>query len=392
MTDFDRVRQAPADPDGGGHTPTVEDHDGYSITPIMGTVAGPPDQGRETEFPGIDLRGSRVRPASKNPYLIYLAQLGSTESRRSMARCLDRIADLYTAPSGTRLPDPAGQHFPWELVGYEHTAAIRSLILEQTDDNDDPWSPTYCNKHLSALRQVLRHAWRLGLMTAEQYMRAREIENVKGVRLPPGRHLAPAERDALTNACLADGSPVGLRDAAVLEALFSTGCRRAEIAAMTREAYDVGSRTVRVIGKGNKEREVYLTERAAEHIGRWLVTAPKGARPLFSASDRWGNLLAEHLLPDSIGKIVARRAKQAGIPDVSPHDFRRTFCSDLLDLGVDMATVQALLGHASPTTTAGYDRRPARKRRAAVDRLTYADDAQGSPAVPVSGTPAIRRQ
>ncbi|GAA0968576.1 tyrosine-type recombinase/integrase [Actinocorallia libanotica] len=66
---------------------------------------------------------------------------------------------------------------------------------------------------------------------------------------------------------------------------------------------------------------------------------------------------------------MTRRAAQAGIPDITAHDFRHTFISDLLAAGVDIATVQSLAGHESATTTAGYDRRPAAARRAAVDLL-----------------------
>jgi integrase len=73
---------------------------------------------------------------------------------------------------------------------------------------------------------------------------------------------------------------------------------------------------------------------------------------------------------DAVLKIVRRRASQAGVESFSPHDFRRTFCSDLLDAGVDIVTVQKLAGHASPVTTSKYDRRGEEVKRRAVQSLS----------------------
>lgn len=347
---------------------------GTELAVVWGAVVAHP---RESEFPGIDHQPEIVPisrpsglPPSQNPYLVYLSSLSSSESRRSMAGCLDRIAELWAGLTGAVLEEPAGQHFAWERLRFSHAAAIRALLLEQTSKTGRPWTPAYRNKHLSALRQVMRNAWLLGHMTAEEYYRAREIRNVKGVRLPPGRHIAEPERQALLDAC-DDGTVAGIRDAAILATLYSTGCRREELATAERAHYDPGSRTLVIIGKGDKQREVYLTETAAARLGQWLTVATKDGA-LFSPIDQWGNIGAGHMSADAIGKIVTRRAEQAGVPDVTAHDFRRTFAGDLLDLGVDLATVQQLLGHASASTTAGYDRRPASVRRAAVDRLDQA--------------------
>lgn len=74
--------------------------------------------------------------------------------------------------------------------------------------------------------------------------------------------------------------------------------------------------------------------------------------------------------PDAIAAALNRRRVEAGLPRLSPHDLRRTFAGALLDNGVDLVRVQQLMGHASPNTTSGYDRRPGRQRRAAIDTLT----------------------
>jgi integrase/recombinase XerD len=75
--------------------------------------------------------------------------------------------------------------------------------------------------------------------------------------------------------------------------------------------------------------------------------------------------------PDAVWRILQKRGKLAGLEAFSPHDLRRTFCSDLLDAGVDIVTVQKLAGHASPVTTAKYDRRGEEAKRRAVQKLGF---------------------
>jgi integrase len=75
------------------------------------------------------------------------------------------------------------------------------------------------------------------------------------------------------------------------------------------------------------------------------------------------------MTPQAVLMIVRKRALEAGVTSFSPHDFRRTFCSDLLDAGIDIVTVAKLVGHSSPVTTAKYDRRGEETKRMAVERL-----------------------
>ncbi|WP_433257358.1 tyrosine-type recombinase/integrase [Streptosporangium sp. CA-135522] len=304
-----------------------------------------------------------VEPA-RDPYRVYLDSLSSAESRRAMRGCLDRLAALV---SGDEVSSGAGQ--PWHLLRYEHTVRIRALMIERG------WSPAYVNKHLVALRRVLREAWRLGQMTAEEYQRAADLPTVEHTRLPTGQHVPPEVVGAALAACDADDSPAGVRDAALLAVLYSTGCRRAEIAGMTLSDYDSGSRSLRVRGKRDKERLVYLTAEAVGRLERWLAVRGRPAGALFSPIGSTGRLRIRDGGPaamtgQAIADILSRRLAEAGAMPRTPHDFRRTFIGELLDAGVDLATAQALVGHSSPATTARYDRRPERRRREAVDKIT----------------------
>ncbi|WP_051704057.1 tyrosine-type recombinase/integrase [Glycomyces sp. NRRL B-16210] len=302
------------------------------------------------------------RPGA-DPYVAYLDSLGSAESRRTMRGCLDRIAQLLSGD-----PEAAGAGQPWHLLRYEHTSRLRAVMI------DSGWSGAYVNKHLAALRRVLKEAWRLDLMAAEDYQRACDLPPVKAQRLPVGQQVDAEALGAALYACDADPGPAGARDAAVLATLYSTGCRRSEIASMRLVDYDGAERSIRIVGKGNKERAVYVTEAAQARLERWMAVRGNTPGALFCPINKAGRLRRTgNRLPAMTGQAIAdlltKRLVEAGQRRHTPHDFRRTFIGELLDAGVDLAITQSLVGHASPATTARYDRRPARRSREAVDRL-----------------------
>jgi len=299
-----------------------------------------------------------------------------------MAACLHRIAAMLLTAHGQD-PGPApAETFPWAALRAEHTEAIRALIAQQTTHGPEgprPWSPAYRNKHLSALRGVLQTAWRLGLMSTEEHRRATAVRNFPGTRLPAGRSVHAEEFAALLQVCRADPTPAGRRDAALLAVLYTTGARRSEISTLRREHYDPGERSLRIIGKGDKERLEYVHPQAAQLLGAWLALQDRPTGPLFTPVHRSGAIQQRAMSDAAVRNVVVKRRRQANLPPMTPHDFRRTFIGNLLDAGVDLVTAQQLVGHASPATTARYDRRPERRRRGAVDRLPFPTDAPYAP-------------
>jgi site-specific recombinase XerD len=206
-------------------------------------------------------------------------------------------------------------------------------------------------------------------MTGEDYQRAADLPAYAHTRVPAGRHIQHDDLAAVLAGCDKDRSPAGRRDGAMLATLYSTGCRRAEVAGLTLADFDGEARSLRVRGKGDKERLVYLTEEAVQRLELWLSVRGRASGPLFCPINKAGRLRMSHMTGQAIADIVSRRLTSASVAKRTPHDFRRTFIGELLDAGVDLATTQALVGHASPATTARYDRRPERRRREAVDRL-----------------------
>lgn len=94
-----------------------------------------------------------------------------------------------------------------------------------------------------------------------------------------------------------------------------------------------------------------------------------GPRPLFTVIRKGDHVTLAPLTAQSVYDILSKRAGQAHVKKFSPHDVRRTFAGDLLDTGADTATVQKLMGHANANTRAGYDRRDAKAKKAAVNKL-----------------------
>lgn len=293
----------------------------------------------------------------RNPALVYLASLAES-SRRPMRQSLQAIADLVQ-------PGTPFDAFPWHGLRYQHTTAIRTKLSES-------YSAATANRHLSALRGVLKEAWRLGYMTAEEYQRAVDVKAIKGTKAAQaekGRHLKQGEFAALIGVCL-DGSKAGVRDACLLAVAYVAGLRRAELASLQLSDYDQSEGTLKITkGKGNKERIVPLAEGAADALSDWLEIRGPWAGPLFTVVRKGDHVTLDPLTAQSVYDILAKRADDAKVKKFSPHDLRRTFAGDLLDSGADLSTVQKLMGHSSANTTAGYDRRDAKAKKAAVNKL-----------------------
>jgi len=292
-----------------------------------------------------------------NPAAVYLAGL-SASGRRTMRQALDAVAALLSNGQADALA------FPWERLRYQHLVAIREYLAEQG------YKPATVNKYLAALRGVLRAAWKMGRMSAEAYHRAASVEGVRGSVVPTGRELTPGELAALATVCATDPSPAGPRDAAILGLMATGGLRRAEVVALDLADIDLESGRVVVRGKGNKERTVWLVNGALTALRDWVAVRGIDPGPLFVPVNKGGVIrLGHRLTTQAVYKMLQKRAAQAGVQPFTPHDLRRTFVSQLLAAGVDIAIVARMAGHASVETTARYDRRPEEAKRQAAERL-----------------------
>jgi integrase len=294
--------------------------------------------------------------ADQNPALVYLASLPARTGQRTQAQALRVVAGILS--KGSQDVD----RVDWGALRYQHTTLIRSKLIEAD-------APATANKILSALRGTLKEAWRLGLMTAEEYQRARDLNPITGVTLPAGRELSQGEILALMTACGNDESPAGTRDAAIIALLYGAGLRRDEVIKLDFEDYDKDSGALVVHGKRSKERTAYLVNGAAEAMADWLSLRGSSPGALFLAINKGGRVHGARMTSQAIYNMLVKRAGEANVKEFSPHDFRRTFISDLLDKGADIATVSKMAGHSDPKTTARYDRRPEEAKRKAAGLL-----------------------
>jgi integrase/recombinase XerD len=291
-----------------------------------------------------------------HPVAVYLARL-APGSRRTMRQALDIVAALLTDGRADALT------LPWAQLRYQHTQAVRSRLAER-------YRPATVNKTLAAVRGVLKEAWRLGLMPADDYHRAVDLRGVSSHTLPRGRALSAGEIRALFVACATDHSPAGARDAAMLALLYGAGMRRQEVVRLDFDDVDIATGAVTIhAGKGRKDRIAYTSNGSLAALQAWLTVRGSDPGPLFVPVAKGGKMTVRRMIPHAVYKTVSKRAREAGVKAFSPHDLRRTFVSDLLDAGADVATVQQLAGHAGIATTVKYDRRGEAAKRRAVELL-----------------------
>jgi len=306
----------------------------------------------------IRLEEQEVLPAApdRNPALVYLAGLAES-GRRTMAAKLKGVAMLIGHESIVTVP--------WPLLRHQHLVAIKTRLVESG------YAPATVNTILYGVKGVCRAAFNLGEMTSDDLQRVQAVRPVRGERLPAGRRLTKGELAALMDACGRDETAAGVRDAAVLALLYACGLRRSEVAALTIDSHDPESGELRVIGKGDKERLLYVDNGAADALADWRMIRGGEPGPLFFPINKGGRLIADRGISDqAVYTILKKRAREAGVRDIKTHDARRSFLSDLLELNVDALTCAKLAGHASlDTLRQSYDLRGEESKRQAVALL-----------------------
>ena len=274
-----------------------------------------------------------------------------------MKAALDKIAAHLTSNRAD------ARSCPWSEVRYQHAQAIRAVLAED-------FAPATANKHIAALRGVLREAWRLGLVDAESYRRAADLETVRGTTLPAGREVTLGELTALFKGCAESGTASAARDAALLALLYGAGLRRSEAVSLDLGDYstDTGELMVRR-GKGRKARTVYATNGGRSALEAWIMARGSEPGPLLCPVNKGGRVSLRRMTDQAVLYRLRSRAAAAGVAAFTPHDCRRSFISHLLAAGADLVTIQNLAGHANVSTTARYDRRGEGAKKKAAELL-----------------------
>lgn len=205
------------------------------------------------------------------------------------------------------------------------------------------------NQHLSAIRSFYNY------LCIRNYIKSNPFKLVRGpkkeLKLP--NYMKYSEFEQMINSC--EDTPLGIRNKAILETLLATGARIGEIINIDVTDIDFNNMEVKVLGKGNKERICYFNNHCKEALQNYI----DNSRPLLLNGKTSSKLFINHLgnplttrgVRDILDKIILKSSVNSKI---TPHTFRHTFATMLLNEGCDLKSVQELLGHVNLSTTSIY--------------------------------------
>lgn len=240
-----------------------------------------------------------------------------------------------------------------EVLDLTMIRKYRVFLSNRTDQNGQPLKKVTQNYYVIALRSLLRYCLKNDIKT---------LEPTK-IDLPKteSRSLKFLERDQIEQlVTMPDTSKEeGVRDRTVLELLFSTGLRVSELVSLNHQQINLERREFGIIGKGKRSRIVFISDRAADWIARYMAMRTDTFKPLFI---RYSGSVNEEdegekmrLTVRSIERIVKRYVREARLPvDATVHTMRHSFATDLLTNGADLRSVQEMLGHKNIATTQIY--------------------------------------
>ena len=247
----------------------------------------------------------------------------------------------------------------------------KEAILPDELTSEDIWAyrlylSRFQNEKGHSLKRITQNYYLIALRVLLGYFIVKDI-----VSIPPEKIALPKDVKAektvkflnleqIERLLLAPNTknPIGLRDRAILETLFSTGLRIAELVALNREQFlnikDKKDLELSIIGKGDYPRTVYFSERALSWLKKYLETRKDKDKALFIQYMRQ-KLADRRLMARSIQRLVKKYAILAGVPIfTTPHTLRHSYATDLLTQGVDLRAIQEFLGHRSITSTQIY--------------------------------------
>ena len=196
-------------------------------------------------------------------------------------------------------------------------------------------------RKLSTIRSFLDFCLREGLI---------EVNVAKALKAPKREQRLPQHTDTSGISLLLEApnkSPLGLRDRAILEVLYSAGLRVSELVNLDKADVDLMAGTVKVMGKGSRERLAPLGRCACDALSAWFAVRGDG-------SAVYTNYQGNRLSVRSVQKLVGKYATKVGLDKMTPHHLRHSMATHLLNRGAGIRSVQEMLGHSSITSTQIY--------------------------------------
>jgi site-specific recombinase XerC len=297
----------------------------------------------------------------RNPLTLYLTRLAPS-SQLTMRYVLQDAADRLG------FEDINLEDIDWHLLQPEQVIALVAALRE------DGYAPNTSSLYVNAVRGVMNEAWRMSLISQEHLLKMRTVKAAPGTRLSQGRNLRRTLIREMMDVCAADPRPQGLRDAAVIGILYGSGMRKSESVNLDLAQINFDERSLRVIGKGNKELIKYAPGWAFAKLQAWLEFRREQLKEgeqddsfLFNRIRRGSHITRERITKHAIYYIARQRGQQVGVK-IMPHDFRRSFITRVIEEH-DLSIAQKLAHHTNIQTTANYDVRDDNERRRAVERF-----------------------
>ncbi|WP_427047137.1 tyrosine-type recombinase/integrase [Halomonas casei] len=344
-------------------------------------------------------------PRSKNPAFQHLDRQESSVSRTSKRSQLNRIARILGVPEVPRYVPPGVENpdlrkvYPdqlfrfdfvhWEDLDASSVQTILSIMRDGRDgkppenENDNPakiiqktsprlgkkrgedYAPLSAksrNAYRALFRGIAREAVVLGLMSRDTKEMIGEVRQAKSHKKPRGKAYGKALIRAALDACDIKNDAMHARDGLMFAVMVALGLRRAEVCHIEMARIDFETRDVHVTGKGNKDRTLKIPngvwERLIDYLDRYRTWEPGFLfNGIYRGRDKATDLnrpLSVAAVNYSLERIKKEVAGKLGVSNISPHDFRRTYATNLLNAGMSMRAIQRLLGHASMSTTETY--------------------------------------
>ena len=269
------------------------------------------------------------------PYMDNIGYIGAFLEAKRIQGCSGRTIGYYESEL-TRASDIVGKSF------------------ERWSSDDARGYMAWCLSH-GCNETTVNNKYRVissffTWMEGEEYVHRSIMRKVSQVKVPRRRRkpFTSVEVDAMRSACRDD------RERTVVEILLSSGVRAGEMVTMRLSDIDIERRRAVVIGKGNKEREVYFSEVARTYLKRYLDGRSDGVDSVIVTRARYEGNQPRPLGLSGLEVMVREIGKRAGVPNVHPHRFRHTMATDLLRRGMPIEDIKELLGHDKIETTLIY--------------------------------------
>jgi len=253
--------------------------------------------------------------------------------------------------------------FNWSNLDYTRVIELKAKLQNSGYKADS------INTYLSIIKSVAKDAWRQKLIDTDNYLHIKDIKRVKSIQGITGRSLPPSEIKKLIRHCSKPYTNVGFRNAAMIALSYGAGLRVNELANVQLDDY-FGS-YIKVVGKGNKERLNPLPDFVTKIVDKWISCRNSISGAMFLRIYKGDTVMTTQLHKSSVSKIFNKVLLQTETEHFTPHDLRRSFATNLLDSGVDLFTVQDLMGHSNVETTKRYDLRDEKTKAIAVQLLPF---------------------